>query len=70
MWYIVSYSIVKGQHLRMNFGHRICKKCGVEVEEGTEMRSVKSVMEHCRRSDRYVGDGPLLDLYVRRLIIH
>ena len=45
---MVSCSIVKGQHKIMIFCHRIWKKFGVEVEEGTEMRSVKSVMEEIR----------------------
>ena len=43
---MVSCSIVKGQRKRMIFDHRIWKEFGVEVGEGTEMRSVKSVMEH------------------------
>ena len=40
------FHIVKGQQKRIIFGHRIWKEFGVEVEEGTELRSVKSVMEH------------------------
>ena len=49
---VVSCSIVRGQHKRMIFGHRTWKEFGVEVEEGTEMRSVKSVMEHTRKGDQ------------------
>ena len=49
---MVSCSIVRGPHKRMIFGHRIWKEFGVEVEEGTEMRSVKSVMEHTRKGDQ------------------
>ena len=32
------------------------------------MRSVKSVMEHNGVGDRHVGESPMLDLLVRRLI--
>ena len=61
---VVSYSIVKGQHIiRKTSGHRIWKKYGVEVEEGTEMRSVKSVME---RND--VGGQLRLIAFIARLI--
>ena len=35
----------------MIFDHRIWKEFGVEVGEGTEMRSVKSVMEHNHVAD-------------------
>ena len=37
---------------RMIFDHRIWKEFGVEVGEGTEMRSVKSVMEHNHVADQ------------------
>ena len=37
---------MKWRQIRKISGHKISKKCGMEVEEGTEMRSVKSVMEH------------------------
>ena len=48
----------------MIFGHRIWKEFGVKVEEGTEMRSVKSVMEHTRKGDQIDkwGESPALDL--------
>ena len=36
----------------MIFDHRIWKEFGVEVGEGTEMRSVKSVMEHIHVADQ------------------
>ena len=36
----------------MIFDHRIWKEFGVEVGEGTEMMSVKSVMEHNRVGDQ------------------
>ena len=49
---MVSCSIVKGQRKRMIFDHRIWKEFGVEVGEGTEMRSVKSVMEHNHVADQ------------------
>ena len=43
---------MKGQRKRMIFDHRIWKEFSVEVGEGTEMRSVKSVMEHNRVGDQ------------------
>ena len=43
---------MKGQRERMIFDHRIWKEFGVEVGEGTEMRSVKSVMEHNHVADQ------------------
>ena len=49
---MVSCSIVKGQRKRMIFDHRIWKEFGVEVGEGTEMRSVKSMMEHNHVADQ------------------
>ena len=49
---MVSCSIVKGLRKRMIFDHRIWKEFGVEVGEGTEMRSVKSVMEHNHVADQ------------------
>ena len=36
----------------MIFDHRIWKEFGVEVGEGTDMRSVKSVMEHNHVADQ------------------
>ena len=49
---MVSGSIVKGRRKRMIFDHRIWKEFDVEVGEGTEKRSVKSVMEHNRVGDQ------------------
>ena len=49
---MVSCSIVKWQCKRMIFDHRIWKEFGVVVGEWTEMRSVKSVMEHNHVADK------------------
>ena len=48
----------------MIFDHRIWKEFGVEVGEGTEMRSVKSVMEHNHVADQIDKweKSPALDL--------
>ena len=46
------FHVVKGQRKRIIFDHRIWKEFGVEVGEGTEMRSVKSVMEHNHVADQ------------------
>ena len=68
---MVSCSIVNWQRERMIFDHRIWKEFGVEAGEGTEMRSVKSVMEHNRVGDQIDKWERVqrLDLYVRRLIL-
>ena len=49
---MVSCSIVKGQRKKMIFDRWIWKEFGVEVGEGHEMRSVKSVMEHNHVADQ------------------